>query len=110
MHGPSFAGDCAAALSALADGYAERLFEASGSRWVRFNERPEERADDHSNPGGEHPAPDHACEAPDVSPPPSTPGMSDQLSAELLPLQTGRKTDRVPTGGTCGPWPGTASA
>ncbi len=37
MHGPSFTGDCAAALRDLADGYAERLTLASASgRGVRW--------------------------------------------------------------------------
>jgi hypothetical protein len=34
MHGPSFTGDCAAALRDLADGYAERLTLASAAAEV----------------------------------------------------------------------------
>ena len=34
MHGPSFAGDCAAALHDLADGYAERLALAGAAAQV----------------------------------------------------------------------------
>jgi hypothetical protein len=34
MHGPSFTGDCAAALRDLADGYAERLALAGAAAEV----------------------------------------------------------------------------